>query len=71
MREIVPLQKLVYSFKAVAAKVETLVTFGLEQVSNGTRLILTHSGWEGLAEQSVFEMFEQGWDSQFLDRLRR
>jgi uncharacterized protein YndB with AHSA1/START domain len=73
VREVVPCEKLVYSFKAAIAKAETLVTFALFQFGEHTRLILTHSGWERLQpeEEAVFKMFEQGWEGRFLKRLKQ
>ena len=73
VREVIPPEKLVYSFNAAAAKAETLVTFALSQLGEQTKLILTHSGWEGLQphEEAVFEKFEQGWGDHFLKRLKQ
>ena len=33
----------------------------------------THSGWETLPppEEATFEMFEQGWGTEFLNRLKQ
>jgi len=73
VREIVSCEKLVYSFKPVATKAETLVTFVLSQLGEQTKVIVTHSGWETLPspEEATFEMFEQGWGARFLNRLKQ
>ncbi len=71
VREVIPCERLVYSFKAAGAKPETLVAFALSQLGQHTKLILTHSGWEGLPphETDIFEKYEQGWGDRFLKRL--
>ena len=63
VKEIVPGQKLVYSFKSKVTKVETLVTFTLTQEEGGTRVTLIHSGWDALPpeERGVSDMFGEGW----------
>jgi len=48
VKEIVPQQKLVYSFKSKVTKIETLVTITLVKEGKGTRLTLIHSGWDAL-----------------------
>ncbi|MGA8480457.1 MAG: SRPBCC domain-containing protein [Chthoniobacterales bacterium] len=70
VREVVPNEKLVYSFKPLAANVETLVSFVLSQLGEETKLVLTHSGWEALPpeQEDVFQSSEQGW-GHFLTRL--
>ncbi len=70
VREVVPNEKLVYSFKPPAASVETLVSFVLSQLGEETKLVLTHSGWEALpaGEEDVFQSSEQGW-GHILTRL--
>jgi uncharacterized protein YndB with AHSA1/START domain len=60
---MVPLQKLVYSFKSKATKVETLVTITLTKEGKSTRLTIVHSGWDALppGEQGVADLFGDGW----------
>lgn len=63
VKEIVPEQKLVYSFQSQVTRVETLVTITLIPEGKGTRLTLTHSGWDALppGEQGIAEGFGNGW----------
>jgi len=63
VKEVVPLQKLSYSFKSDGTKVDTLVTITLAEESGQTRLTLVHSGWEALPpdEQGISDQFENGW----------
>ena len=47
--------------------VETLVTFHLESVTEGTRITVTEAGFEGLPEavrQSRFDLNSKGWGIQ-------
>ena len=71
VKEIIPLQKLVYSFKSKVTKVETIVTFTLIEEAERTRLKLVHSGWETLPpdQQGIADIFDEGWDSRFLKNL--
>jgi uncharacterized protein YndB with AHSA1/START domain len=63
VKEIVPQQKLVYSFKSKVTKVETLLTLTLSAEGKHTRLTLVHSGWDALppGEQGVADIFDGGW----------
>ena len=71
VREIVPHQKLVYSFQSKVTKVETLVTITVAKEGRSTRLILVHSGWDALppGEQGVADQFDGGWGT-YLPKLR-
>ena len=71
VKEIVPQQKLVYSFKSKVTKIETLVTFTLAKEGKGTRLTLIHSGWDRLPpdQQDVADLFDGGWGG-FLKSLQ-
>jgi uncharacterized protein YndB with AHSA1/START domain len=71
VKEIIPLQKLVYSFQSKDIKVETLVTITLEKEGKGTRLTLVHSGWDALPpdEQGVADPYGSGWVAH-LEKLR-
>jgi len=71
VKEIIPRQKLVYSFQSKVAKVETLVTITLAKEGKDTRLTLIHSGWDALppGEQGVADPFGDGWGSAF-EKLR-
>jgi uncharacterized protein YndB with AHSA1/START domain len=63
VKEIIPEQKVVYSFRSPVTKVETLVTLTLSKEGKNTRLTLVHSGWEGLPpdQQNVPGLFDDGW----------
>jgi uncharacterized protein YndB with AHSA1/START domain len=63
VKEMVPFQKLVYSFKSKVTKVETLVTITLTKEGKSTRLTIVHSGWDALppGEQGVADLFGDGW----------
>ena len=71
VKEIVPQQKLVYSFESKVTKVETLVTITLAKEGKTTRLTLVHSGWDALppGEQAIAEGFDGGWGGH-LEELR-
>lgn len=60
VKEIIPQRKLVYSFRSKVTKIDTLVTITLAKEGNGTRLILTHTGWEELPpnEQGGSDLFD-------------
>ena len=45
---------------------ETLVTFTLESVEQGTRLVLVHSGFSGLKGWMVSKILGSGWRSKIL-----
>ena len=66
VRELVRLQKLVYSFTSKEIRVETLVTIRLLSEDGGTRVILEHSGWDVLppSDQGIADQFENGWVSK-------
>jgi len=63
VKEIVPEEKLVYSFHSEAIKVETLVTITLAKEGKSTRLTLIHSGWDALppAERGIADNYDSGW----------
>jgi uncharacterized protein YndB with AHSA1/START domain len=71
VKEIIPNQKLVYSFQILAPAIETLVTITLAKAGAATRLTLVHSGWDVLppAEQGVADNYDGGWGG-FLEKLR-
>jgi len=71
VKEIVPTQKLAYSFHSTVTQVETLVTFLLTAEGNSTRVTLIHSGWDALppTEQGIADLFGGGWDT-LLGKLR-
>ncbi len=71
VKEVVPNQKLVYSFQSKTIKVETLVTITLAKEGKTTRLTLVHSGWDALppGEQAIADGFDGGWGA-FLKQLQ-
>ena len=71
VKEIVPHQKLVYSFQLITPAIETLVTITLAKAGGATRLTLVHSGWDALPqpEQGIADNYDGGWGS-FLEKLR-
>jgi uncharacterized protein YndB with AHSA1/START domain len=71
VKEIVPNERLVYSFYSSFIKVETLVTITLEKAGKATRLTLIHSGWDALppGEQGIADNYAGGWGG-FLEKLR-
>ena len=71
VKEIIPHQKLVYTFQSATTRVETLVTFTLVKEGTGTRVTIIHSGWDALppADQDVSDQFDQGWRG-FLQNLQ-
>ncbi|EDP71220.1 hypothetical protein FBALC1_02012 [Flavobacteriales bacterium ALC-1] len=57
---------LVYTWVVADTKVETTVTWSLEDLGNSTKLQLTHSGIENYAGETAIAMFESfngGWDN--------
>ena len=71
VKEVIPLKKLVYTFKSHLTKVQTLVTITLAQEGENTRLTLVHSGWDKLppGEESNIGRFDDGWGG-FLKTLQ-
>ena len=62
--EIVPLQRLVYSW--VGGGVDTQVTWTLTPDGSGTRLTLEHAGFRGLRGLLVSSILGKGWRSRIL-----
>jgi uncharacterized protein YndB with AHSA1/START domain len=71
VKECVPQQKLVYTFRSEVTKVETLVTVTLTKKGKSTRLTLIHSGWDKLPpdQQGIADLFDDGWGG-FLEHLQ-
>lgn len=63
VKQVVPEQKLVYSFTSRATKVETTVTITLAAEGKRTRVTLVHSGWDALppGDQGISDEFGKGW----------
>jgi uncharacterized protein YndB with AHSA1/START domain len=72
VKEVLPLKKLAYTFRSVAMKIDTLVTFTLEELGPATKLTLVHSGLDKLepGQEDMLDQFEQGWGSLFLQNLK-
>jgi uncharacterized protein YndB with AHSA1/START domain len=72
VKEIVPLQRLVYSFKSRTTRVETLVTVTLAKEGKSTRVTLVHSGWDALPpdQRGIADTFGDGWGG-FLEKLQQ
>ncbi|WP_298418736.1 SRPBCC domain-containing protein [uncultured Kordia sp.] len=57
---------LVYTWEVADTNVETLVSWTLEKVAEGTKLYLKHSGisnYTGETAIAMFESFNGGWDN--------
>ena len=66
--EVIPNERLVYSWKGghegnvgYGSKLETIVTFTLSKVEDGTRLRLVHSGFVLPKNETAFTNMGQGW----------
>jgi uncharacterized protein YndB with AHSA1/START domain len=64
--ELDPPRKLAYSWKG--GGMETVVTYTLEAVPEGTRLYFDHTGFRGLRGVLVSRMLGSGWKSKILAR---
>ncbi len=73
--EVIPLQKLAYSFKGGPAEgvitLDTIVTWTLSPKDNGTELHLAHTGFKG--PKNIFTSFimEMGWKNKVIKRLEK
>jgi len=66
--EAIPNQRFVYAWKGghdgnvgYGSRLETVVTFSLSKVENGTRLRLVHSGFVMPKNESAFKAMGNGW----------
>jgi uncharacterized protein YndB with AHSA1/START domain len=66
--EVVPNERLVYAWKGgheqnvgYGSRLETVVTFSMSKVENGTRLRLVHSGFVLPRNESAFKNMSDGW----------
>ena len=73
--EVIPNQRLVYSWKGghddnvgYGSRLETVVTWTLSRVENGTRLQLVHAGFVLPRNETAFKGMSQGWPT-VLQRL--
>jgi uncharacterized protein YndB with AHSA1/START domain len=66
--ELMPPRRLAYTWRGTdPSTLDTMVTFELDPVSNGTRLTLTHSGFTQ-ANQWLRDQLAHGWRSNLLTR---
>ena len=68
VREAIPNERLVYSWKSghpqnvgYGAPLDTVVTWTLSRVGNGTRLRLVHSGFVTPRNDTAFQNMSEGW----------
>ena len=68
--EVIPHQRLAYAWKGgdaenvgYGAPLDTIATFTLTQVENGTRLRVVHSGFELPRNDNAFRVMGSGWRS--------
>lgn len=62
--ELEPPRRLAYTWRG--GGLDTLVRFTLEPAAEGTRLILEHTGFEGLRGLMVSHILGSGWGSKIL-----
>ncbi|RJG46058.1 SRPBCC domain-containing protein [Mesorhizobium sp. DCY119] len=70
--EVVPNERLAYAWKGgddgnvgYGSRLDTVVTFILSRVDNGTRLRLVHSGFVTPKNDTAFNNMSQGWPKCF------
>lgn len=61
-------RRLAYTWKG--GKLDSVVTFTLQPVADGTRLILEHKGFNGVDEFMLSALLEKGWHQMLELRLR-
>jgi uncharacterized protein YndB with AHSA1/START domain len=73
--EVVPLHKLVYSFKGGPREgvfnLDTVVTWTITKKNNGTELVLEHTGFNGPRNMLVSFMMEMGWRNKVAKRFAK
>jgi len=71
--EIIPNQKLVYTWKGGPepgiTRLDTLLTWTLIPEADGTRLILEHSGFMGWKNYLTSIFMESGWKKKIIRRF--
>ena len=72
VRELIPEQKLSWSWTSNALRVETLVVITLEDLGGRTRVTLEHSGWDGLPADRhwLIDEHDRGWAELLTRRLK-
>jgi uncharacterized protein YndB with AHSA1/START domain len=70
--EIVPFQKLTYTWKGGPGKgvitLDTIVEWTLKPYGNGTKLLLKHSGFKEI-NLAIFNSMSEGWEKKFQNIL--
>jgi uncharacterized protein YndB with AHSA1/START domain len=66
--EIVPRERLAYSWKGDERQAPTTVRWTLVPTRSGTRLILDHEGFEGLGGFFARLMMQGGWKGRLLGK---
>ena len=73
--EVVPLTKLVYSFKGGPSEgvfnLDTVVTWKLVPKENGTEVQLEHTGFKGLHNMLTSFIMELGWKNKVAKRFAK
>jgi uncharacterized protein YndB with AHSA1/START domain len=67
--EVLPEQRLRFSW--LGGGIETEVAFTLEPVAAGTRLLLEHTGFDGLRAVLISRFLRGGWGKMTRDKLPR
>jgi len=66
--EVVPRQKLVFSW--CSGKMNTIVSFKLEALGEGTKLYLEHTGFSSIFERVfIRQLLKKGWKKKILQQL--
>ncbi len=72
--EVVPLKRLSYSWKGGPGKgkitLESMVTWTLTPVDDGTELLLEHTGFRGWKNFMGYVAMNQGWGNKIRKRMR-
>jgi uncharacterized protein YndB with AHSA1/START domain len=71
--EIIPLQKLVYSWKGGPApgvvELDTILTWTLTPTADGTELVLEHKGFKGFRNYIASVFMGSGWNGKIRKRF--
>jgi uncharacterized protein YndB with AHSA1/START domain len=72
VKELIPYQKLVYTWYTRQIEVQTLVTIEIEEMPNGTKITLVHSGWDKLMPEMRFvrDEYDNGWEDFILYKFK-
>ncbi|MEQ9618770.1 MAG: SRPBCC domain-containing protein [Deltaproteobacteria bacterium] len=72
IREIIPYEKLVYTWNTDQFEIETLVTIEIQKLGEKTKVTLIHSGWDKLGpeERIIRDEYDGGWEGFIMDELK-